>query len=292
MGLFQSLVSGVAPDILFGVALPVLFGAFGWGGAFPFWNSARTHLILLPIAAVVPLLLAVSGLRGVPSFPPLDGDGWIFWLGAVALFVAFYGVTCTGMRGSNRSGSEGARIGSPSIIVLSMFLAAIAVFPLYRSEAFSVREAELHFVFIAAAAAVLMALLKRGAVFGGRAGVWLFFLYAIANAVLLIFSSSAYLGLLVGSLAAALGPAVVLGFVRKNIFVPEAVGLALALLFSTSIAQGYLYAYMPLECALLMIAAPGFLALASDGKASLTRVLGAAAFLSLALLLGAARYFA
>ena len=293
MDFSMSLLKSFPPDVLFGILIPIILGTLFWGFAFPFWNSARFHLILVPIGAIVPLLLAISGMRGVPPFPPVDGDGWMFPLGALALFIALYGATCVALDHdhSGKKQQTCAATGPAAVLILAMLLSAICVYPLFKNEALTLRQAEWNFVAIGAAAAVMMTLLKRSAGNSARLGVWHFFCSAIAISVLLIFSSSAYLGLLVASLAAALGPPAVLGLIRKNIFVPEAVGLGLAFLFAAAMAQGFLYAYMPLESALLVAVSPAFLALDTDGKGRVTRFFGTLCILGLALMLAGHRYF-
>jgi len=290
------ILAALAPDVLYGILLPVVIGTLCWGLAFPFWRRERFYLLLLliPIGTIAPLLLAVVGLRGVPPTPPVDADGWMFPFAELGLFLAIYGTSCVTLEPSEKATSNNAPssavTGSASVLILSMILAGIGVYPLFHNEALTLRQAEWNFIAISFAAAVMITCLTRSAKFSGRAGVWHFFATAISVSVLLVFSASAYLGLLTASLAAALGPAAVLTLVRKNIFMPEAVGLALAFLMAAAMAQGFLYAYMPLDSALLVAVSPGFLALGSDGKGRVTRFFGTICFLALALLLAGHRY--
>ena len=238
----------------------------------------------MPAAVGSGFAVAIWGLREVPSFPPANADGWLFFIAVAALVLS-------------PLWSALKSPGSAFVVSVLWGLAVSysAVWPLVHSGAYTLIEGVKQMTWSTFGVTAFVLFLLRADSASGR-GITLLSELMLAGAlmILLIVSASAFLGLLAGTCAVALAALLVLWWFRRDLEVTPPAAATLGILLSGCLLHGYYYAYLPFESAVLFIAAAALLALPIQEfarKAYIVRLTGVALFLALSIGLAAADYF-
>lgn len=239
-------------DLLWGIVYPALAAGCTWaflGGAW-FRKDARFVSSLAVAAAFV---IAYIGLLDGPPLEPVGAREWLFWIAAGGALVS-------PLEALQRRGVFLLRL---------LFLGVLLRLVLERQYVnhWSGEGADSPFPDLALCIALgiggwtaVERLAKRSPGAGAPLGLWAM---SAAVAVCSLWSSSGLYAQLAGAVAAAMGAAVVLAWIRPGPwFAGGGAGLAFALLFAIGSAAHY-YAQLDTADALLLASAP-FAALLAD----------------------------
>lgn len=268
-------------DLLFAVALPALLaGAVWFALALPLSRDAKVR----PGAAVAFAVAAICAFLGLGG--PVSGPD--------VFVILLYVLGGAGIAGAIDPALENKKF----LRFAFRWLVALAAVRALRGPQISSLSIPGQIIEIVPEIIIIvLSWTACGAAVASSKGIyvpgslWLIFSF---GAAVIALTGNLFLGKLSGSLAAAAGPALVLGlWLRTPLFSSGAVGTALLIFFSL-LLTGYYYGELPLACALLLAAAPA-VALAGQAiargmmpprRAQFISLAAAAALCGIALFLG------
>jgi len=232
-------------DLLWGIVYPALAAGCIWafiGGAW-FKQDARW---VSSLAVATALMIAYVGLLQGPPLEPVGALEWLFWIAAAGAL--FSPLETLGPRAA--------------VLTRSLFVGGLLVLTLHRQylNHWSGPDRESVFPDVAICLAIGLCgwyaverVAKRSPGSAAPLSLWAM---AAALALCSLWSSTGVYAQLSGAVAAALGAAVVLAWIRPGTwFAGGGAGLAFALLFAIGIAVHY-YAQLDTTDALLLASAP------------------------------------
>ena len=239
-------------EILLGILAPAVMAGVFFGVS----RAFRPVSLAIILGVGGPVLLVFALFIGWPNFPPTDASQRFFYATAACMFIALL-----------HTALKDRRAARPIMPVLFAALVCVPLLILWSQLAFSTQAAgalstteSWFWVFgaglaIAALAAGLETLAARAPGAGVSLSWWL--VSAGTSAALLI-STSAKGTQLAAALAAAMGAAVVAGWIWKTFSLTQGGGRVFAGILGGLVLFGYHFAKLPALSAVLLLSAPLF----------------------------------
>lgn len=249
------------PAILYGILLPALLAGAVWGVAWRAWRRSAPPFLggqwAGGIACAGALAFAYFMLLGRPAFPPLLAEDWLPYVACVAALIGV--VENLAIR----------PLFARAVLWLALIAATVWVLLRNHPADWTSGQYQTWFACLVASGLVLQFVVELVA--QRRAGasiplsLWIW-LASVAGA--LAATNSVKYGQLAGVLAAAMGAALVVAWVKPSISFARSTLTVLIPVAGGLLLCGYLYSYLPPNSAMILAAAPLTLCLGEFGFVS------------------------